>query len=65
MSIENLFEIIDPISLLILVVIAGIALAVLRFVFKITMRVLRVGCLAVVIIIVAAVGLSALFPPIQ
>lgn len=65
MSIENLFEIIDPVSLLILIVIAGIAFAVLRFVFKITMRVLRVGCLAVVLTIIAAVGLSALFPPIQ
>ena len=65
MSVADIFEIIDPISLLVLVVIAGVAFAVLRFVFKITMRVLRVGCLAVVIIIVAVAGLSALFPPIQ
>ncbi|KAA3645874.1 MAG: hypothetical protein DWQ07_11810 [Chloroflexi bacterium] len=65
MTVENLFEIIDPISLLLLVVIAGIALAVLRFVFKVTMKVLRIGCIAGVIIILAMVGLSALFPPIQ
>ena len=65
MTVENLFEIIDPISLFLLVVIAGIALAVLRFVFKVTMKVLRVGCIAAVIIILAMVGLSALFPPIQ
>lgn len=65
MSVADLFESFDPLSLLLVAVILGIAFAVLRFVFKVTLRVLRMGCLALVLIIAVMVGLSAIFPPIQ